>query len=375
MIKDFKNTTLSIIISLIIVSLIMTCLSFNFLRKGLNNYFNKQKYQKFIEQKLAIEKTNKDHKINVEFNSKGINNIALITMIKNEEDIIFENLVWHFSLGFRKFIIVNNLSTDYTQEKIEEFIKLTKNKAIVILINDPIYEYIQTRILTGAYDFARSVWPELQWIFPVDADEFWVPKHNLEKMLNNIPDNVDAIAAIPIRYYATPDFFKFDKNDKFYEKIHYHTKYVSLSDEVDHTSVIEGYPKSAIRSQPNIVIQQGNHYINRINNCSNKKIQYIDGRLIGLEIYEYSLRSIEHTSTKLTNGMKVNNLVIKLGIVKGHGAHWSNYETYISKYGEKKAAEMAFKDRYYTEDTDNFVDESIPIKEAIIKFYEIINDD
>ncbi|MGI4775503.1 MAG: hypothetical protein ACRYE9_00995, partial [Janthinobacterium lividum] len=47
---------------------------------------------------------NIDYSINHQpiFNSEGINNIALVMMTKDEEDIIYQNLVWHFSLGFRK---------------------------------------------------------------------------------------------------------------------------------------------------------------------------------------------------------------------------------------------------------------------------------
>lgn len=44
-------------------------------------------------------------------------------MVKDEEDVIFENLVWHFCVGFRKFIIVDNNSTDKTRILIEKFQK------------------------------------------------------------------------------------------------------------------------------------------------------------------------------------------------------------------------------------------------------------
>ena len=54
-------------------------------------------------------------------------------MVKNEEDIIFENLVWHFATGFRKFIIVDNMSTDQTRNKIQEFSQLVKNHAQVLI--------------------------------------------------------------------------------------------------------------------------------------------------------------------------------------------------------------------------------------------------
>ena len=36
-------------------------------------------------------------------------------MVKDEDDIIYENLIWHFCIGFPKFIIVDD--TDRIAEK------------------------------------------------------------------------------------------------------------------------------------------------------------------------------------------------------------------------------------------------------------------
>lgn len=116
----------------------------------------KYSWQKVYEENLACKGPDKIIPI---FNSKGIEDIVLISMVKNEEDIIFENLVWHYAIGFRKFIIIDNNSTDNTKSIIEKFAALTEKKAIVFLINDKIFEHIQTRIITGSYLFAKSVWP------------------------------------------------------------------------------------------------------------------------------------------------------------------------------------------------------------------------
>ena len=95
-------------------------------------------------------------------------------MIKDEDDIIYENLAWHFAVGFRKFILIDNNSSDNTRNLIQKFINETKELATVILIHDPIEEHNQYKLMTAAYRMSHEIWPEAEWIFPVDADEFWI---------------------------------------------------------------------------------------------------------------------------------------------------------------------------------------------------------
>lgn len=338
----------------------------------INKYFQNPDYNKWVEDHLKQVINNWPQKIDPVFDIDGIDDIALISMVKNENDIIFENLMWHFTIGFRKFIIIDNMSTDGTKEKIEEFAKLTKNHAKVFIIEDPIFEHIQSRIITGSYDFARSVWPELKWIFPIDADEFWVPTKKLKDILANIPKNVDAIAASHVHYYPTEDYYKFSQDTKFYQKIHHHAKIKNLSNAFDYSSgMTETRPKVAIRSINNILIHQGNHGIDRINSDKFKSPFYLDGRIAGLEIYEYSLRSSEQTHKKFYNSMKANKKAKELGILsEGISSHWDEYAQYIEKYKEN-AKEVRFKETFINQ--EDSVDEPMPFKDAYKVFNQIIN--
>ncbi|MDD5125424.1 hypothetical protein, partial [Methylovulum sp.] len=66
-----------------------------------------------------------------------LENVAYISMIKDEEDIIFYNLLWHYELGLRKFFLIDNLSTDKTLQRIKLFEKLFDDAEIFIL-HDPV---------------------------------------------------------------------------------------------------------------------------------------------------------------------------------------------------------------------------------------------
>ncbi len=290
------------------------------------------------------------------FDPNGIDEIALIEMVKNEEDIIFENLIWHFSIGFRKFVIINNLSTDKTLDKIHYFAKLTHNHAKVFIIEDPIEEYIQSRITTGAYDMTRSIWPNVKWVFPADADEFWVTKQPLKQALNKLPTHVDAINVLPSRYLASADYYDFNGSTKFYDKLHYR-----------HSIVVHG--KVAVKAQHQIKIVQGNHYIE--GKDSPQDIQYIYGNDIGLTMHEFQIRSPEQLDRKLTNAKKVNLKAEELGVIsidRNMNIQWEQYTNYINEYGFK-AGEVKFNESFV--DLTFAIDDPLPIGRAMEIFANI----
>ncbi|MEK6733796.1 MAG: ankyrin repeat domain-containing protein, partial [Pseudomonadota bacterium] len=246
----------------------------------------------------VIEKTK------YQFNKAGVNEVALIEMVKNEADIIFENLVWHFVTGFRKFIIVDNMSTDGTKEKIQEFAKLTKNHAKVFIIEDPLVEYIQSRVTTGSYDFARSIWPEVKWIFPADADEFWIAKKPLSEAISSIPGDIDYIKSLNIRYRASEDYFSFSNETKFYGKLHYRAYYEPSN-----------LAKIAAKSQNCVLITQGNHYINEKPDCAvNKIFKEANSNDFGLTTYEFPIRSPYQAHNKYFQGAQANIKAKELGL-------------------------------------------------------------
>lgn len=311
-------------------------------------------------------------KMNVAFTPEGIDDIALITMVKNEEDIIFENLVWHFTIGFRKFVIVDNQSNDNTRKRIEKFAELTKNQAKVMIIDDPIFEHIQSRIMTGAYEFAKSVWPELTWVFPVDADEFWIPGKPLQSILDQVPDDIDAITTLCAQHRPMDGYYDYPKDLPFYERIPYRVN-----------SIMGGkLGKTALRAtnRKNLVIAQGNHSIKNRKDYPKllqKKlhlvgqIKYASGNALGLNMTEFSLRSIEQTHKKLSNGAKANMAAQNLGFIhKTNGSHWNEYAIEMQKFGDN-APKKRFDETFISK--NQAVNDPLPMKDSFALFYKIID--
>lgn len=73
--------------------------------------------------------------------------ILMMMMTKNEKDIIGQNLAHHYALGFRRFCIIDNASTDQTPHIIAKF-RNEHPQARVAIINDAI---------TGFYKYGKII--------------------------------------------------------------------------------------------------------------------------------------------------------------------------------------------------------------------------
>lgn len=103
-------------------------------------------------------------------------------LVKNEDDIIKENIDFHLHHGVDYFIITNHNSSDNTLNILSEYQKL--NLATIININSDTYE--QHLWVSNMAKLAYSKFNN-SWIINNDADEFWVPQppfNNLKSILS-----------------------------------------------------------------------------------------------------------------------------------------------------------------------------------------------
>jgi len=111
-----------------------------------------------------------------------INNMCLsmVILVKNEEDIIKENISFHSKIGVDNFVIMDNNSTDNTRDILNE---LQKDYEITII--DEKGDYQQSKFMTKLAKIAKKKYKP-DWIINSDADEFWLPKNNsgLKENLN-----------------------------------------------------------------------------------------------------------------------------------------------------------------------------------------------
>lgn len=106
--------------------------------------------------------------------------VCLIIRIKDEERLIYYNLIYHYNLGIRNFYVIFNNSNTETIKEVERFKNYKKD-----IIFFPIYEentsYNQAEMFNKTSNQAFE--NGHNWIVPLDADELvFLKKTNLKAL-------------------------------------------------------------------------------------------------------------------------------------------------------------------------------------------------
>ncbi len=275
--------------------------------------------------------------------------IAYISMVKDEDDIIFTNLLWHYSLGFRKFVLVDNISTDNTREEIERFDGIFKD-ATVIVMTDPIIGYFQSEFTTAAFRVACSIWSNVDWVFPVDADEFLCAERALGEILADVPETVNAILLPKTQYAATREFYSMERELPLFRKFRHRER-------LSHNSC-----KVVVRGHPILEIGQGNHMV-KFRGQDIKS--YTGGLSLGLHYREFFLRSLEHTRKKVINGGRAIEAAEALGKKNIGGDHWKGWYGIYKESGES-AVESIFQSHFRS--ARDLINDPLPIGAVVSRW-------
>jgi hypothetical protein len=117
-------------------------------------------------------------------------NLAMAAIFRDEALYLKEWIEFHLEMGFERFYLFDNLSTDHFLEVLQPYI----DNQIVELSSWPIEHYRMsdwTEIQTLAYERAiHSVRGKVKWLAILDTDEFLFPVHddNLVDFLNRYDD-------------------------------------------------------------------------------------------------------------------------------------------------------------------------------------------
>ncbi len=241
---------------------------------------------------------------------------AFVTMVKDEEDIVLYNLVWHYGLGFRKFFIIDNQSSDRTVERINQFAKIFA-AAQVFLLHDPVAAYFQGQKMTGASRFVMTLWPDLEWLALIDADEFLCPNRPLHTLLAKIPEDAAAIIVTKSMYLLHQDEST-EEDDVFFHRIQHRRPTNHVSNKV------------IMRARLDFKISQGNHRIFGPDGDEIKKY-FCSPDLI---YREFSVRSRPHFIRKIINGGKAVAEAKQLNFHGVGGNHWEALYNLYLKEGE-----------------------------------------
>ena len=241
--------------------------------------------------------------------------VAVVMMAKDEADIIGQNIAWHIYTGIRRFVIIDNASVDRTSHIIDK-IRQKYLDCEIFTIYDPILRYMQSEKTTGLFRFAMSVWPDVQWICPLDADELMIPQRGLS-VLKDVPKEIDVLVipkAVHFRavHAEAPDVLRLEE-------------FPVRSD----FSLVP--PKVIARTRSDIWIAQGNHFAGSI---VGRTLAHEGGLRHGICIREFPNRSFNDMLKKILNGSRAIQAAENfLGRSVG-GDHWKRYREILDAEGE-----------------------------------------
>ncbi len=238
--------------------------------------------------------------------------LTMNLLIKDEADIIEENIRVHASLGVDSFIVMDNGSTDGTIEKV----RLLSNEFHITLIERPSLDYQQSNWKTEMARIACKT-HGADWTIANDADEFWIPNSG------SLKDRLTKVGSI-IHCERRNVLFEqeaFESGAPFWSQtstVHNPVLYCKGNELKDvHRSIMMGkiHGKVMVRSLGMLRIKGGNHRAWHAWGWLNQRDEK------DITVYHYPIRSKSHFLANVEHRAKL----LDAGITKmgNHYRRWA----------------------------------------------------
>lgn len=223
--------------------------------------------------------------------------LVMTILVKNEDDIIEDNIRFHSAQGVDAFYIMDNASTDETLDIVK---KLSLEFDITYEVQDKLYD--QGPWMTFLAKKARRLLGA-DFVISNDADEFWV--NNLGNGLKDCIKTDDSIVTVErYNYIATREQFEdqvpyYDFSNKVVSPILY-----SRAHQLDKPGLsmllLKNSPKIIVSPKGLIKIKGGNH--------RGKHFKFWNNRgTSDIEVHHYPIRSYKQFEGKIFNRMNLLN--------------------------------------------------------------------
>lgn len=232
--------------------------------------------------------------------------LIMTLLVKNEEFMLEQHLLFHKSMGVDYFIVTDNNSTDGTMAILQKY---KKKGWILEIIEEKAEDYDQKRWVDRMIWRAKTVY-DADWVINADADELWYsPSENLKNEIAETRGNVIQCTVNSV----------YPEEGKPFWKWNYTVEYV-----LDHEmynlsqySIFERQNKKVIhRTDGYLQIAMGNHKVSMFPKWSHHGT---------IRVFHYTIRGRQSFIEKMINGGRQLEQRKK----KHGGRHWRYfYELY-----------------------------------------------
>lgn len=225
--------------------------------------------------------------------------LVMTLLVRDEEDVIGENIEFHIKQGVDHFIITDNLSEDGTKKIIADYVR----RGLVTYVFEPKDDYSQDEWVTSMARRA-AVDRQADWVINSDADEFWMPADETNTLKSALAALPQAKLAIQVPRFNCPPT-DIDGLGFFPERMAYRERqsFNLLGEPLP--------PKVCHRAFADIVLDQGNHSV------SHRGI-VIPATLGALRILHYPVRSYAQFVNKIVKGGAAYRRNTRLPVSLGH---------------------------------------------------------
>lgn len=266
--------------------------------------------------------------------------LIMTLLVKDEEDMLEENLLFHKAMGVDGFVITDNNSTDRTPEIIRKYQAMGWIKEV---IEEKATDYEQKKWVDRMIWKAKTAY-KADWVINADADELWYsPSGNLKTELAATHANVLNCEVRSVYPEEEKNFWQWDKMVEAVEN----PETYNLST----YSLFERQNKKVLhRTAGYLQISMGNHKVTMFPKLSANS---------DIRIYHYNVRGKQAFMKKMVNGGK------QLEQHKGRhgGRHWRYfYRLYKEGMLEAEYDRVIGKSRYDVLCNDGYIrrDTTIP---------------
>ncbi len=243
--------------------------------------------------------------------------LVMTLLVRNEKDIVRDNIEFHFGSGVDLIIATDNNSTDGTLEILKEY----ESKGVLHLIQEPSTTFNQSKWVNRMADLAVREYAA-NIVFHSDGDEFWMPKSG------NLKTELTANPVVDVLKVVTRNIILEDLGgqERYPENATFIVKNVSKGPKIKKISnnryLTKTHRKVMFKTPAiSLYVGEGNHRVN------DDEFKLVQSQSTDITIYHFPSRGKDQFYQKVIEGGE--SLKRTSDINSSVGGHWRKwYEAY-----------------------------------------------